>query len=118
MEYTNLLDYKIIIEHLESYQKAGENRRWDEYANRIPEQLRNTWRLILSECARNGFISPHVSNETLIFKRIETHGVQSDLCTLCRRECKKRDDIDTGETKWRRQNVAGYHEPLKCWKAN
>ena len=53
------------------------------------------------------------------WQRIMTHGpMTDDLCTLCRRECQKREDIDTGESKWRRQNQPRYHDPKKCWEAN
>jgi len=114
-DYRAMADYQIIVDHIASYQKTGENRRWDDYGHKIPDALRSIWRLILNECARNGFIAPYVYDGELHWRRIMTHGKHTDLCSLCRRECIKRDDIDNGETKWRRMNVPNYHEPTKCW---
>ena len=116
-DYENENSYKGIIKHLETYQRAGDNRRWDEYAEKIPIEARNTWAQIISECARNGFMAPYVYNEKLIWRRVMTRGVMTDnLCMLCRRECKTREDIDTGEIKWRLKNVPGFEEPKKCWE--
>jgi len=118
MDYERLTDYEGIIRHLEAYQKGGEHRRWDDYAEKIPVAVREQWKLILSECARQGFITPYVFEGKLLWRRVMTWGNSThDLCTLCRRECQKRTDIDTGETKWRRQNVNNYHEPAKCWQS-
>ena len=117
VEYTNNTDYCIIINHLTAYQKAGNYRRWDEYAEKIPAEIKAKLGEILIECARNGFIAPYVYDGKLVWKRIMTHGkMTGDLCTLCRRECVKRSDIDTGVEKWRRQNQNRYEEPKKCWE--
>jgi len=116
VNYENSVDFKIIIEHLGSYQKAGNNGRWDDYVNKIPDVLRKTWGLILAECARNGFIAPYVYDGKLIFRQVVTRGKQADLCTLCRRECLKRENTDSGEYKWRIENVNGFREPKKCWE--
>lgn len=115
-EYERLTDHDSIIKHLIAYQKGGDHRRWDEYAGKIPQELRDTWALILSECRRNGFIAPYVFNGKLQWRRIMTTGKQADLCTMCSRDCTLRNDIDEGNVKWRRQNQNGYHEPAACWK--
>ena len=116
--YQNLVDYENLTKHLVAHQKNGDHRRWDEYAEKIPMEIRNQWRVILVECARNGFIAPHVSEKKISWMRVMTHGpMTDDLCTLCRRECTKREDIDTGEGRRRKQENKKYEEPKKCWEA-
>lgn len=115
--YEQLVDYEAIIKHLEAYQKAGNYRKWDEYAEKMPEETRARLKNILAECARQGFIAPYVYGGKLVWQRIMTHGkMTSDLCTLCELDCVKRSDIDTGVTKWRMKNQPGYREPKKCWE--
>lgn len=116
--YQQLTDYKVILDHLVAFSKAGELKKWDDYAAKIPDSIREIWKQILFECRRNGFIAPYVYNNELIWRRIMTHGRQADLCTLCDRSCYVRDGIDTGEFKWRKQNMKSFHEPHKCWKNN
>ena len=115
--YKNHNDYQGIIKHLEAYQRGGEHRRWEDYAGKIPPDIRELWRTALADCARNGFIAPYVFAGELIWRRIVTRGQATrDLCTLCRRECRNRDDIDGGEVTWRLKHAPGYEEPKKCWE--
>jgi hypothetical protein len=114
--YKELSDYQAIINHLVAFGKAGELKKWDDYAPKIPDAIREIWKRILFECRRNGFIAPYVYNNELIWRRIMTHSNHADLCTLCERSCHVREGIDTGEFKWRKQNMKSFHEPNKCWK--
>ena len=119
--YEEDADYVAIINHLTAYQKGGKHRNWDDYAEKIPQEIREKLALILGECSRNGFISPSVYNGGLFWTRIMTHRkMTDDLCTLCRRECNVRSDIDSGAEKLRRQNKIKnheeYEEPKKCWE--
>ena len=121
--YEKTTDYEGIIKHLVAYQKGGNHRNWGDYAEKIPQEMRDKLASIISECARNGFIYPHVYDGKLLWMRIETHReITDDLCTLCRRDCVIRSDIDTGVEKLRRQtkikNKMKYEEPKKCWEDN
>lgn len=114
--YENLTDYQTIVKHLISYQKGGDNRRWDEYAATIPQPLRDTLKKMLVECRRNGFVAPFVFDGEIQWRRIVTHGAQGDLCTLCDRQCKRRDDLKSGRVKWLREHQTGYREKKPCWE--
>lgn len=115
--YENMADYESIIKHLEAYQKGGDCRKWDEYAEKIPHDLRMILKNILTECARNGFIAPYVYGRKLKWNRIMTHGPSTnDLCTLCRRDCDIRTDIETGKNKNKKQYNPEFQEPRKCWE--
>ena len=114
--YRNLTDYQAIVKHLISYQKSGDNRRWDEYAGTIPQPLRDTLTRMLVECRRNGFIAPYVFDGVIQWRRIMTHGTQGDLCTLCDRDCKRRDNLESGRVKWLREHQRGYREKNPCWE--
>jgi len=114
--FRNLTDYEAIVKHLVAYQKTGENRRWDEYAAVMPQPLRETLAKVLKECRRNGFIAPYVFDGEIQWRRVMTHGQQGDLCTLCDRECKRRDDLESGRFKWLREHQNGYREPKACWE--
>jgi hypothetical protein len=118
VNYTELTDYQAIINHIVAFNKAGELKKWDDYAPKIPDAIREIWKRILFECRRNGFIAPYVYNNELIWRRIMTRGRHADLCTLCERSCHVREGIDTGEFKWRKQNMKSFHEPHKCWNNN
>jgi hypothetical protein len=105
--------------HLKAYQKKSAFQGWDEYRKGVPEDMLETMQQLFVECRRNGFINPHVRNERIVFDQIISQGScgDTDPCVMCDRECRKRDDIDTGEVK--RQRVihgAGYVEPRLCWQ--
>lgn len=115
--YESLADYKALVDHLDAYQKAGDLRSWDVYSAKIPEALRKQWSEVLSECRRNGFIAPYAYDKKMIWRQIRTHGpMTDDLCTLCDKECKTREMIDSGDAKWRTANIKGWREPKKCWE--
>jgi hypothetical protein len=118
--YEKDADYVAIINHLIAYQKGGKYRNWDDYVEKIPQGIRDKWKSILVECARNGFIAPYAQDNKLFWMRIMTHKkMTDDLCTMCQRECKVRSDIDGGVEKLRMQNKIKnhekYEEPKKCW---
>ena len=114
--YENLTDYQTIVKHLISYQKGGDNRRWDEYAQPIPQALRDLLSTLLNECRRNGFVAPYVFDGKVIWRRVATYGEQGDLCTLCERDCVRSENVDTGRVKWLRAHQGGYREPKPCWE--
>lgn len=115
--YEQMADYVSIMNHLSAYAKGGEHKRWDEYAPKIPADLRVLLGKMLTECRRNGFISPYIYYDKIKWRRVMTNGPQGDLCTLCSRDCEIRDSIDNGDAKWKRTNMQGYREPMKCWEA-
>jgi len=121
-EYTALEqhpDYVIIKDILVAFHKQGDDRAWDEYRKKIKtESILPTLELILKECERNGFIGPTVSYKgKIVWQQILSNSdyFNLDLCTLCYRDCERREEIDTGEAKWRRQHQKNYREPAPCW---
>lgn len=114
--YEQMADYVSIMNHLSAYAKGGEHKRWDEYAPKIPADLRVLLGKMLVECRRNGFVAPFVFDGVIQWRRIVTHGAQGDLCTLCDRQCKRRDDLESGRVKWLREHQRGYREKNPCWE--
>lgn len=111
-----MADYVLIRDHLTAYAKGGDHKRWDDTAPKIPADARVLMGKLFTECRRNGFIAPYVFDDKIRFMRVETHGPQADLCTLCERDCVSREEIDNGRAKWKRTNLKGYHEQPKCWE--
>ena len=112
-------DYQSIIGYLTTYQRQGDNRRWDDFRNKIPEPLLKLWGDILIECRRNGFVGSRVENSRIVWRQVTgTTDIQNgDLCTICDRECRRQDMIDSGEAKKLRTLNKGWHEPKPCWEA-
>ena len=114
-------DLQSIIGYLTSYQRTGENRRWEDFRNKIPPPILKLWGDLLIECRRNGFVAPRVENETIVWRQVTSNDAQrnGDLCTMCDRECKRREMIDSGNAKQMRMMKTGgehgWHEPSPCW---
>ena len=110
-------DYKSIKNHLYLFKRHGEHRRWDEYRNKVPQELLFTWAVVMTDCRRNGFIAPHMENGMIVFDQVLASGMgNADLCTMCERYCLRRDMIDTGELKRRKAVNKDYQELKPCWK--
>lgn len=111
-------DYQSIVALLTTYQRQGDNRRWDDFRNKIPLDLLKLWGDVLIECRRNGFIGPCVENGEIVWMQVVgTNDVRNgDLCTMCDRECRRRDMIDSGEAKRLRMLNRGWHEQRPCWE--
>ena len=112
-------DYKLLVNLLVTYQRQGEGRRWEDYRNKIPPQLLKIWGDILIDCRRNGFINPKVEGEVIIFYQIiTTNSRQGDLCTFCDRDCRRREQINSGELKAVKElnkNNPNWREQKPCW---
>jgi hypothetical protein len=112
-------EYEAMVSYLLAYQRAGDMRRWDEFRHKIPDDLLTAWGTVLIECRRNGFVNPHVFNGEILWDQILDNGSgerrNADRCTLCERDCKRRELIDSGETKRLRILNPGYHEKPPCW---
>lgn len=110
-------DYQSIIGYLTTYQRQGDNRRWDEFRNKIPPPLLKLWGALLIECRRNGFVGPRVENERIVWRQvIGTSNIHNgDLCTMCERECMRREKIDSGEWKYIRSLNKDIPEQKPCW---
>ncbi len=110
-------DYMSIVGYLTTYQRQGENRRWEDFRNKIPPPLLKLWGDILIDCRRNGFISPMVEQERIIWRQVTSNDdhKNGDLCTMCYRECRRREMIDSGDAKQLRMMNKGWHEPKPCW---
>ena len=113
--------YKIIMGHLKAYQKKAAFQAWEEYRKAIPDDMLATMQEIFIECRRNGFVNPHVRNDQIVFDQVTAQGScgDTDPCTMCARECEKREAIDTEEIKKQRgASGTGYQEPLLCWQTD
>jgi hypothetical protein len=110
-------DYQSIVGYLTTYQRQGENRRWEDFRNKIPAPLLKLWGDLLIDCRRNGFMAPRVENEVVVWRQVTSNDDQKngDLCTMCERECLRREMIDAGDTKRMRLLNPGWHEPKPCW---
>jgi hypothetical protein len=117
VELDHSSDFLTIRDLIRTYQKQGENRKWDEFRHKIPDPLLSLWEEVLSECRRNGFVGPWVEDDTIKWKQLlSVNNAQGDLCTLCSRECRRREEINSGESRQRRQNDINYEEPKPCWE--
>lgn len=111
-------DYQSIIGYLTTYQRQGENRRWDEFRNKIPPPLLKLWGDTLIECRRNGFVGPRAENGKILWRQaVSTNDIQNgDLCTMCERECRRREKINSGEWKWIKSLNKDTPEQRSCWQ--
>ena len=110
-------DYQSIVALLTTYQRQGDNRRWDEFRHKIPVDLLKLWGDVLIECRRNGFIGPRVENGEIVWMQVIGNDVRNgDLCTMCDRECRRREMIDSGEAKRMRMLNKGWRESRVCWE--
>lgn len=111
-------DYQSIVALLTTYQRQCDNGRWDEFRNKIPPDLLKLWGDVMIECRRNGFIGPRVENGEIVWMQvIGTNNVRNgDLCTMCDRECRRREMINSGAAKEMRLLNKGWREPRPCWE--
>ncbi len=111
-------DYNTIITLLTTYQRQGDNRRWDDFRHKIPDPLLKLWGDLLIECRRNDFVAPKAENGNIAWRQLySTNDIKNgDLCTLCDRECKRREKIDSGEMKRLRLLDNTAQEPKPCWE--
>jgi len=112
-------DYKLLRNTLIAYAKAGDERNWDQFRAKLKNQeILTIWAMILSECARNGFMGPYVHDGRIRWRQVITAGEfnRLDLCVMCERLCDVREEVSTGRAKWKRQHVKGYQEPTPCWR--
>ena len=116
------VDYVAIKKTLLTFHKQGDDRAWDEYRRKVtPESILPIIEKILTECERNGFIGPRVDFKgKIVWQQILSNSdyFNLDRCTLCYRACERREEIDTGEAKWKRQHLKNYREPAPCWDAS
>jgi hypothetical protein len=111
-------DYKLMVAHIAAYKRGGDVRRWDDYRQKIPADTLKLFGDILTECRRNGFIHPVVIDDKIVFQQITAHmPSETDLCTLCSKYCRIRENIDDGTNKRERVRNKNYEEPKKCWEA-
>ncbi len=116
VELDHSADFVSLVKILQEYQRPGENRAWDTVRIKIPEDLLAIWGEILSECRRNGFIGPWAYGEKIHWRQVlSDNEAQGDLCTMCARECQRREDLNSGEFTKRRGADPNYTEPKPCW---
>lgn len=110
-------EYESMAAFLQSYQRCGDLRRWEDFRLKIPPDLLKTWGRVLVECRRNGYVRPIERDGRIVWYQILDNGHErnGDLCTLCYRECQRREWIDTGELKYIQGLNPGYQEKKPCW---
>lgn len=110
-------DFQSIVGYLSTYQRQGDNRRWDDFRNKIPPPLLKLWGDILIDCRRNGFVRPRIYDGKIAWDQVVDNGPErnGDLCTMCERECMRREKIDSGEWKYIKSLNKDAKEPSTCW---
>jgi hypothetical protein len=110
-------DYNSMVGFLTTFQRQGENRSWDTFRNKLPPLLLKLWGDLLIECRRNGFVLPAIDGDKIIWRQVIGNDSQDngDLCTMCFRECRLREMVNSGEAKQLRLLNPGWHEPKPCW---
>ena len=108
-------DHSAMVKMLREYQRTGENRSWDTFRTKIPDDLLATWREILTECRRNGFVGPWAYEDKIHWRQV-TSIRPGELCDLCERDCQRREDISSGESKRKKAENPNYQEPKRCWE--
>jgi hypothetical protein len=113
-------EYEALVSYLIAYQRAGDMRRWDEFRHKVPDDLLEALRTVMVECKRNGFIHPQAFDGKIVWSQILDNGSgprrNADRCTLCERDCIRREMLETGEIKRRKILNPGYREPKPCWE--
>jgi len=115
--FKNEGELTLITDLLTTYQRQGENRKWDDFRYKIPDNLLKLWGDLIIECRRNGFIGPRAEGDRITWMQvIGTNDIRNgDLCTMCDRGCSKREKIDSGEAKRMKIINPDYQQDKKCW---
>jgi hypothetical protein len=112
--------YAAIRDYLSTFQRQGEHRSWDIFREKIPAVLLKAWGDVMVECRRNGFIGPRPEGDKIVFRQvISTTERTGDLCTMCVRACRRREQLDSGELKVikdHNRNNPHWKEPKPCWE--
>jgi len=111
-------DYNLIVILLTTYQRQGINRQWDVFRLKLPDPLLKLWGDLLIECRRNGFVLPRAEDGQITWRQVCCTGRVSnygDQCTMCERQCGRREKINSGEMKRLRLLDKNFQEPKPCW---
>lgn len=63
------------------YRKAGHS--WEDYSKRLDGSTREMLTRVFRECRRNGFMSPSVIGDRIVWMQVVGRGDFADGCTLC-----------------------------------
>ena len=104
----------IIKKTLIGWGKAREFTTWKEFAAKLSPDISGILAETFMELRRHGFFNPRVRDDKIIvdyicYPRGDMESKALDLCTLCERECSRKD--------WRgvfKQDKSG-NEARKCW---
>ena len=114
-EFMDWNDKDQMIKHLITYQKSGDDRNWDNYRNRIPDELLEKWGNVILQCRMNGYLSPRAYDNKIVWKTMTTyHPEMCDQCSACPNvfisgECKGQIRPKLEGVEWKRNFVP-------CWK--
>jgi len=107
-EYLSMCDYLLAF-------KIGKCVSWDEYRSKIPDNILTKWGKVQKECYRQGYILDKIIDGKIYWSMIVMPGgTPSDICTLCERECRRREKINSGEARILLERY-GIHEEKRCW---
>ena len=111
-EFFNADDKYLMIKHLIAYQKLSNDRNWDVYRKKIPDDLLEKWAKIMIKCRENGFINPQVWNNEIHWRVVMTRDRNTcDQCTMCPA------GIDGGDCKGKmKYKKSGDRDWTPCWK--
>ena len=82
--FSNPDDYDDMVRHLSTWQKNQSD--WNQYRQKIPDELLQKWSQVMKEFRLNGYLSPRVENGKIVPRQILTHERTrscTDQCTLC-----------------------------------
>jgi hypothetical protein len=106
-------NYNTIYQVLENYQKSA-IPNWDTFAKTIGVKTRETMSKVLAECRRNGFFNPSIREGKICFQQlvegIKPSPINYDLCSLCERNCSRKNDDGVFKKGFKGDEVK------KCWE--
>lgn len=76
--------------------KARERTSWEEYASKIAPDIRDKMAQVFKELRRNGYYNPRVREDRIVvdfcfIRETDQRQDSRDLCTVCERECSRKD---------------------------
>lgn len=76
--------------------KARERTSWEEYAAKISRATRDMMATVFAELRRNGYLNPRVNGDDIVvdfvcYNQGNHKDKALDICTLCERECSRKD---------------------------
>ena len=113
-EFMDWNDKDQMIKHLIAYQKLGDDRNWDNYRKKIPDELLEKWGNVILQCRMNGYLYPRAYDNKIIWKTMTFyHPEVCDQRSVCPKafiagECK-------GQLKPKNEGGIWKRNFVPCW---